>query len=85
MGGDPLPCCTPASPAQRAAKRIAKRYYKKSPAKKERVRSALYEIEKEGTYVRKAASKFGLSFSYLQRRISGVIDIDSRNGPETCI
>ena len=74
---------TPARPAQRAAIKIAKRYYKKSPDKKERVRRALNEIEKEGTSVRKVASKFGLSFSYLQRRTYGVIDIDSRNGPGT--
>lgn len=72
-----------ASPAQSLAKKMKSKYSRKSPGKQDRVRRALYEVEERKISVRKAADKYGLCYGFLRRRLSGEVEIDSRNGPKT--
>lgn len=69
------------SPAQSAAKKLKSRYI--SPRKSQRVRRALYAVSEKKVSIRKAAEEFDLSFGYLYRRLSGEVDLESRNGPKT--
>lgn len=64
-------------------KKMKSKYSRKSPGKQDRVRRALYEVEERKISVRKAADKYGLSYGFLRRRLSGEVEIDSRNGPKT--
>lgn len=51
--------------------------------RKSRARRALYEVTVKKVPIRKAASQYNLSYSYLRRRLTGEVEIDSRNGPNT--
>ena len=71
------------SPVQASARKIQKKYNKGcplSPSKSYRSKRALFEIA-EGVSIRDSAKKYGLSFSFLQRRSSGAVEWESRNGP----
>lgn len=73
----------PKSPAQKTASKIKKRYskgYVKTPTKVQRAKRALLEVTK-GLALHKAAEKYDLSYSYLQRRASGSVPITARQGP----
>ena len=71
------------SPAQALAKTIQKknsRGYPLSPTKSHRAKQALFEIA-EGVSIRDSAKKYGLSYSFLQRRSYGAVEWETRNGP----
>ena len=71
------------SPAQKTASKIRKRYskgYVKTPTKVQRAKRALFEVS-EGLTLHKAAEKFELSYSYLQRRACGTVSVNARKGP----
>ncbi|KAH3851781.1 hypothetical protein DPMN_094266 [Dreissena polymorpha] len=69
------------SPAQSVAKRLKRKYSRKSPSKANLVKRALLTIENDKVPIRKAAEQFGVSYGYLYRRLSGELNVDSRNGP----
>lgn len=69
------------SPSVRKAQSIKKKYEKGSPGKPLRCRRALLAIEKKQVTIRKASELYGLSYGYLQRRLSGDVEIERRNGP----
>lgn len=52
----------------------------KTPTKVQRAKRALFEVTK-GLALHKAAEKYDLSYSYLQRRASGSVPITARKGP----
>ena len=54
--------------------------FPKSPTKELRAKKALFEVN-EGLSISKAAQKYDISFSYLQRRVSGTVEVTARNGP----
>ncbi|WAQ98492.1 JERKL-like protein [Mya arenaria] len=60
-----------------------KRGKRMSPGKSERVRKALFDVCKNTMSLRKASREYDLSYSFLQRRCSGEVDIDSINGPSS--
>ncbi|XP_062605485.1 uncharacterized protein LOC134267284 [Saccostrea cucullata] len=66
------------SPAQRLAAKVSRKY--KSPHKT--VRKALYQVNQNKLSIRRAALENNLSFSFLQRRTSGKVDVDSKRGPK---
>ena len=56
----------------------------KLPLEKESVLKEHYlKLVEKKLSVRKVAAKFGLTYSFLYRRLSGEVEIDSRNGPQT--
>jgi len=69
------------NPTSKKSKQVYAKGYPKSPSKTPRAKKALFEVENAGLSLTKAATKYDLSFSYLQRRLSGKIDIDTQNGP----
>lgn len=72
----------PQSPAVKKAASIKKKYKNRSPGKAVRCRRAILAIENKEVTIRKASQIYDLSYSYLQRRLSGEVEIDSRNGPK---
>jgi hypothetical protein len=73
------------SPAQQKASAVKRKYqkgYKLSPGKGQRVRKALFEVRSRNVSIRQAARDNQLSFSYIQRRAEGGVEVDSRCGPE---
>lgn len=54
-----------------------------TPQKKQRVRRALHEVSENKLSIRQAAEEHNLSYSFLQRRISGEIIQFSINGQPT--
>jgi len=68
----------------KAAKKIRKKYSpNKAREKKTRARRALYDIKVNHLSVRKAADKFDLSYSFVQRRVSGSVEVEARHGTGT--
>lgn len=67
------------SPAQKLAKQISRKY--KSPHKV--ARKALYQVFNKQLSIRKAAREHNISYSSLQRRTSGLVDVEKKRGPET--
>lgn len=65
------------SPAQKVAAKITKKY--KSPHKN--ARKALYQVFNKQLSIRKAAREHNISYSSLQRRTSGLVEIDKKRGP----
>ena len=66
-----------------SATKICKKYGKRhmTPEKKERIRKALCDISAKKSSIRQAAEENELSYSFLQRRVSGEVSEFSRNGP----
>ena len=80
MGPKKLKPCT--SPAQKSAQKIRKKYGKRmTPQKRQRVRRALYDVSANKISIHKAAEEHELSYSFLQRRVSGQVSQFSINGP----
>lgn len=52
----------------------------KTPTKVQRAKRALFEVT-NGLALHKAAEKYYLGYSYLQRRASGYVPITARKGP----
>ena len=74
------------SPAVKQAKAISQKYKRgkrMSPGKSERVRRALYDVSKNKLSLRKASREYDLPYSFLQRRSSGEVEIESINGPSS--
>ncbi|KAH3886047.1 hypothetical protein DPMN_010048 [Dreissena polymorpha] len=72
------------SPAQKNATKISLKYkrgYRKSPGKLIRVKEALADVGR-GIPITRAARNHDLSESFLRRRLSGEVSLDSRNGPQ---
>jgi len=72
------------SPAVKTAAAVAKKYkcgFPISPSRKQRVRKALYDVQKNKVPIRKAAEKHDLSYGFLHRRVSGQVEIEKRKGP----
>lgn len=68
----------------KAASSVKRKYasgYVKSPGRKKRVRQAIYGVKNQKITPRKACEECKYSNECLQRRLSGEIDIGSRNGP----
>ncbi|KAJ8314823.1 hypothetical protein KUTeg_006973 [Tegillarca granosa] len=65
----------PGSPAKKY-----KRGFPKTPTKTTKAKKALFEVQ-SGQSILKTAEKYNLSYSYLQRRVSGTVGLQSRNGP----
>ncbi|KAH3725020.1 hypothetical protein DPMN_050848 [Dreissena polymorpha] len=65
------------SPAQSVAKMLKRKYSRKSPGKMNLVKDAM--IENDKVPIRKAAEQFGVFYGYLYRRLSGEVNVDSRN------
>jgi hypothetical protein len=89
--GKPRKACK--SPAQVSARKVRQKYSNLTPAKGAkftkhakttkspgRAKRALYKVEHENISLRKAAKALNISYSFLQRRASGVVEIESRNG-----
>ena len=73
-----------ASPAMKQARAISQKYKRgkrMSPDKSQRVRRALYDVSKNKMSLRKASREYDLPYSFLQRRSSGEVDVNSINGP----
>jgi len=72
------------SPAVKAAKKIRKKYSPNKAREKEtRARRALYDMKVNHLSVRKAADTFDLSYSFVQRRVSGSVEVEARHGTGT--
>lgn len=72
------------SPAVKKASEVTKKYkcgFPMSPNRGKRVRRALYEVKTKKVSIRAAAKNFDLSYGFLQRRLTGMVDIDKRKGP----
>lgn len=72
------------SPAVKKARAISDKYKRgkqMSPGKSDRVRRALHDVSKNRMSLRKASKEYSLSYSFLQRRYSGEVEVDSINGP----
>ena len=69
-----------AMPRKRGANGYAKGF-PESPSKKNRTKIAIRQVQKDGVSIHTAARQNGLSYGYLQRRLSGEVSIVSRNGP----
>lgn len=71
------------SPVVLTASKVKRKYrrgFPKSPSKESRAKKALFEV-RSGESINKTAEKYKLSFSYLQRRVSGTVSVERRNGP----
>lgn len=72
------------SPVIRSASKVKKKYrrgFPCSPTRNTRAKKALFEVQ-TGKSINKTAAKYDLSFSFLQRRVSGKVSVQSRNGPK---
>ena len=68
----------------KAAKKIRMKYSPSNARDKEsRARRALFDIKVNHTSVRKAADKFDLSYSFVRRRGSGSVEVETRHGTGT--
>ena len=70
----------------KSAEKVKKKYKKPSSPRKDKItrtRRALYDVAVKKVTIRKASLAHNLSYSFLQRRVSGETGIDSRNGPST--
>ncbi|XP_038046939.1 uncharacterized protein LOC119721120 [Patiria miniata] len=67
-------------------KKRKKKYSKgflKSPNRAARVQKAVHQVVHENIPIKRAARQNSLSYGFLHRRISGDVDVESRNGPPT--
>ncbi|XP_033760538.1 uncharacterized protein LOC117342449 [Pecten maximus] len=55
--------------------------YPVSPGRGTQVRKALFDVQTNKVSLREAARQHGFSYGFLQRRLSGEIDVDKRKGP----
>lgn len=55
--------------------------YPLSPGRGTRVRKALFEVQQKKLSLRDASKQYGFSFGFLQRRLSGEVEVDKRKGP----
>jgi hypothetical protein len=72
------------SPVIRSASKVKKKYrrgFPCSPTRNTRAKKALFEVQ-AGKSISITAKKFNISFSFLQRRVSGKVLVQSRNGPK---
>ena len=72
------------SPVVTSAKKVKKKYSKGfpiTPSKSIKTKRALFEVS-DGQSIMQSAKKYGLSYWYLHRRVTGVVEHDKRNGPE---
>ena len=58
-----------------------RRFSPKSQFKEECIKRAVMMVRNEKVSIRRAAMECGLSYSFVHRRITGVVKLDSRNGP----
>jgi hypothetical protein len=74
-----------ASPAQKSAKAIRKKYKgtRMTPERVNRVRRALYSVCNNEMSLRKAANEYGISYGFLHRRFTGEVNINKLKGPKT--
>ncbi|KAK3099982.1 hypothetical protein FSP39_012930 [Pinctada imbricata] len=67
-------------PKERKKKTAFKKGYPKSPNRTERTRKALVMVENKIS-INRAATKCNLPYGYLYRRVTGEVELESRNGP----
>lgn len=74
------------SPAMKQSKLITQKYKRcrrMSPGKSDRVWRALYDVSENKKSLRKASKEYNVSYSFLQRRYPGEVELDSINGPSS--